>query len=167
VVGLAIVAVMAAVLIPALHSHIEDARINKIASDLTSIADAIREYDKHMGTYPIDLSQLVTKPVAQTDANSCGVKLTAAEVVLWRGPYLPSAAPYLEGEDTIFAALSRKASTTKDADILQILVRQPSKSTVNELDSLFDRDTDLNAGTITWSSTSPARMIFGIPIQSC
>jgi prepilin-type N-terminal cleavage/methylation domain-containing protein len=168
-VALAIVAVIAAVSIPALHSHIEESRIKRMAVDLTSIAQAIREYEKHVGTYPTDLSELTTQPVAGTDKNSCGVILTGPEVALWKGPYLPSAAPYIEGEDTIFGNLKRKNGSTKNPDILQIAVRQPPMTTALKLDSLFDGDGDLSAGTITWNTNvfPQGQMLYSEPIQGC
>jgi general secretion pathway protein G len=168
-VALAIIAVVGAVVIPALRAQIEESRISKMVVDLRSIAQAIREYEKHVGTYPADLSELTTRPVAGTDKNSCGVILTAPEVALWRGPYLPSPAPYIEGEDTIFGNLKRKNGSTKNPDILQISVRQPPMATALKVDSLFDGDGDLTAGTITWNTNlfPQGQMFYSEPIQGC
>lgn len=168
-VAVAILAAIAAVAIPTAQGAIERARITRMSGDLLSIAQAIREYEKHLGTYPLDLDQLTTRPIAGTDKNSCGVTLTAAEVALWRGPYLPRNLPILEGEDTIFDNLKRKNASTKNPDILQISIRQPPASTAYALDSIFDGDGDLSDGTITWNTNQfpNGQMFYSMPIQGC
>jgi len=167
-VAIGIGAVLLAVILPTLQGSIEQSRITKMATDLTAISEALRAYEKHVGTYPLDLSQLNTRPVAGTDKNSCGVVLTAEEVALWRGPYLPTPPPYFEGEDTIFGNLKRKAASTKNPDILQVSIRQPPTSTALALDSIFDGDQVLTAGTITWTNnTFPNQVLFSIPIPGC
>jgi prepilin-type N-terminal cleavage/methylation domain-containing protein len=168
-VAVAILAAIAAVALPTVNGAIERSRITRMSEDLVAIAQAIREYEKHVGTYPMDLDQLTTKPIAGTDKNSCGVTLTAPEVALWRGPYLPNALPIIEGEDTIFDNLKRKNGSTKNPDILQISIRQPPASTAYKLDSIFDGDTDLSDGTITWNTNTfpKGQMLYSLPIQGC
>lgn len=166
--ALAIASVLAAMIVPTLLSSFRTTKTTRMAEDLTSIAQGIREFEKHVGVFPIDLDELTTKPVFNTDKNSCGALLTQAQIDKWRGPYLPKSAPFIEEEDTIFDVIKRKNGSTKNPDVLQLSIRQPPASTALRLDSLFDGDGSLTAGTITWNNNNyPGEMFYSIPVQGC
>ncbi len=166
--ALAIAAVLGALILPTVWSSIRESKKTRMAEDLTSIAQGVREFEKHVGVFPIDLDELSTKPVLNTDKNSCGVLLTQAQINAWRGPYLPKAPPFVQEEDTIFDYLTRKAGSLKNPDELQIAVQQPPMSTALALDSLFDGDANLTIGTITWNTNKGyPRMFYNMPVQGC
>src|SRR6266550_2689580 len=67
-VTLAIIAIMAAILLPALNSQISKGDAGKIASDLTNIQQAAQAFVSDVHRYPADLTQLTTS-VGTTDIN--------------------------------------------------------------------------------------------------
>lgn len=168
-IGLAILAVIVAVIMPAMQGKIEQARKTRLASDLTSIRDAMSGYRKHVGSYTLDLAQLTTRPIAGSSTNACGVLLTSAAVALWRGPYLAMSAPFMEGEDTIARNLTRTASSLTNPDLLLVSVRQPPYSTALALDSLFDGGGDLTNGSVMWTAIRypKGEILYSIPIKGC
>src|SRR5881398_2325208 len=71
-VTLAIVAIMAAVLLPALNQQIAKGDTGRLASDLTNIQTAAQAFLSDVHRYPATLSQLTTA-VGTTDINSATI----------------------------------------------------------------------------------------------
>src|SRR6478672_9281642 len=84
-VTLAIIAIMAAVLLPALNQQIAKGDTGRLASDLTNIQTAAQAFVSDVHRYPSIMSQLTTS-VSGTDINS--VAIPAALQLKWKGPYI-------------------------------------------------------------------------------
>ena len=85
---LAIIAVLAAVLTPIVTNYIEQAREARAMADARVIADAIRLYQRDVGTYPIfdnSTEQIADNPGAadQFIAGPTGASTPAAGVIAW------------------------------------------------------------------------------------
>jgi len=86
-IGIIILAIMSAAVIPAVMGRIRDAQTSALSQTLFSLSLAIFEYKKAVTAYPDSLPVLATKP---TNANrdACGALLTASNANNWRGPYI-------------------------------------------------------------------------------
>ena len=86
-VSLAIVAILAAVLLPALTSQIVKGDTGRVAGDLTSIQSAAQAFVSDVRRYPSALGDLTTAITASsTDINSAPIP--ANLLTKWKGPYL-------------------------------------------------------------------------------
>jgi prepilin-type N-terminal cleavage/methylation domain-containing protein len=90
-VAVAIMAVVAAVVIPSIGGQLNKGDVSRITSDLTSIRGGVEQFLADVRRYPSAMAQLQTKPAAlaaaDTGLNGSG-QFTAAQVARWRGPYL-------------------------------------------------------------------------------
>ena len=86
-VALAIMAVLAAVLIPGLSGKLRDSRTSTVSQTLANLNYALAEYKKAIGRFPGKLTLLTVNP-STTDRDLCGVLLSNSSTILWRGPYL-------------------------------------------------------------------------------
>lgn len=84
-VTLAIIAVMAAVLLPALNQQLAKGDTGRLASDLTNIQTAAQAFVSDVHRYPSSLSQLTT---AVTGTDITGAAIPPALQAKWKGPYI-------------------------------------------------------------------------------
>src|ERR1051325_4834794 len=111
-VGLAIIAIMAAVLFPTVASKLRDARSTGLAQTFSGFSQGISEYKRATTRYPGSLTILTTAPVAAS-LDICGNATTATLAALWRGPYASRevlASGLVVGEITIQPGLRRVTS---------------------------------------------------------
>lgn len=86
-VALAIVAILSAVLLPSLNSHIGKSDASRVATDLTSIQVAAQSFVSDVHRFPSRISQLYT-PVTISSQDIDNVNLPSRLVARWKGPYL-------------------------------------------------------------------------------
>lgn len=86
-VALAIMAVLAAVLIPSLSGKLRDSRASTVSQTLSNLNFALAEYKKAIGRFPGKLTLLTVNPTT-SDRDLCGILLSNSSTLLWRGPYL-------------------------------------------------------------------------------
>src|SRR4051812_19945271 len=87
-ISLALLAIVSAVVIPALMGRIRDARSSALGQTLFSVSLAIFEYKKGVTVYPPQLIYLSQKPGA-TVTDACGANaIGATNSNNWRGPYI-------------------------------------------------------------------------------
>jgi general secretion pathway protein G len=90
-VAVAILAVIAAVIIPSIGGQLNKGESARISNDLVGIRSGVEQFLADVRRYPSSLVQLQTKPTAalasDTGANASGT-FTALQVARWKGPYL-------------------------------------------------------------------------------
>lgn len=87
-VTVAIIAVLAAVVIPAVTSQISKGDQGRVQSDLQSVRAGVQQFVADVRRYPKSLGQLVVVPTTSQGALSPTVNYTTQELERWRGPYL-------------------------------------------------------------------------------
>src|SRR5215213_8037641 len=85
-VGIAITAVIAAMVLPVVFSRIRTSQGAALMQSYAGLSQGIAEFKRATTRYPLLLSSLTAQPAA-TDDDICGNDLTATNVALWRGPY--------------------------------------------------------------------------------
>jgi type IV pilus assembly protein PilE len=84
-VTIAIIAIMAAVLLPALNNQLSKGDTSRIASDITNVQSGVQAFVSDIRQYPSTTDQLVTS-LTGTDINT--VAFPTSAVTAWKGPYL-------------------------------------------------------------------------------
>jgi type IV pilus assembly protein PilE len=84
-VTIAIIAIMAAVLLPALNNQLSKGDTSRIASDLTNLQSGVQAFVSDIRQYPSTTDQLVNS-LSGTDINS--VAFQSSAITAWKGPYL-------------------------------------------------------------------------------
>lgn len=184
-VAIAILALLAAVVIPTVKSQLDRSEVSAIAENLHSLREAILAYRENVGFYPSELVQLATIPGALgvTTNSSCGTATPAANIARWRGPYIAQAittSGIPSGEVTILNALVRSPSTATWPNppdgTLRVEVSDaynaPGQTFVAEVERAFDgASNDLSTGAIRWTPTVPlgpvGKLEFHIAIRGC
>jgi prepilin-type N-terminal cleavage/methylation domain-containing protein len=168
-VALAIMAILGAVMIPALNGKLQDSRETAISQSLNGIALGMAEYKKAMGRYPGQLNLLADNPVvASTDI--CGNTTSLSSTALWRGPYISrefSTAGMPIGDGRILSPVRRSPTTVTSTPptiaYALVDVTGVETSVATDLEKLFDGVSDNTAGTIRYTtSTIPAQSGAGV-----
>ena len=165
-VALAILAILAAVVIPTSAGQLRQGHAAALANQLTNLRAAIANYRDNVGAYPEDLTQLTTAPVAGSD-DSCNADLSNAEINAWRGPYINQhvTGPVPVGNASILTALTRIAAGA--AADLQIQATGVDNDIALSLEEHFDGNNNLSAGNITWTAAANGTLVLHTPIRGC
>jgi prepilin-type N-terminal cleavage/methylation domain-containing protein len=166
-IALAILAIIAAVVIPTSAGQLRQGHAAALANQLTNLRQAIANYRENVGAYPIALTQLTTQPITGED-DSCGANLSGAEINAWRGPYINQniVAALPVGNATISTTLTRITISGTTGD-LQIEALGVDNDIALVLEQQFDGNNNLNTGNITWTSASNGRLVLHIPTRGC
>jgi type IV pilus assembly protein PilE len=162
-VTLAIVAIMAAVLLPALNQQISKGETGRLASDLTNIQTAVQAFVSDVHRYPATLSQL-TNSVGSTDINNASIP-TALQAK-WKGPYISRDVIGTTGAGgTISNAFTTTTSST--ISFLTVTVSNIAPSDFTNIENTLDDGTSASSttGIIRYSSPSSTLTFLAMPIQ--
>jgi general secretion pathway protein G len=89
-VAVAIMAVVAAVVIPSIGGQLNKGDTARVSNDLINVRSAVEQFLADVRRYPSAMSQLQTKPgaaPADTGINASGL-YSASQVARWKGPYM-------------------------------------------------------------------------------
>ena len=161
-VTLAIVAIMAAVLLPALNSQISKGDVGRLASDLTNIQTAAQAFVSDVHRYPANITQL-TASAGTTDIN--GASIPSALTAKWKGPYLSrdvvtntGAGGTIQNTFTI--------STSGTISYLTVQVTNIATADAANIDAILDEGgtSSSTTGSIRTSGTTTL-LFLALPIQ--
>jgi prepilin-type N-terminal cleavage/methylation domain-containing protein len=88
-VTITIVAVLAAVVVPAVLNQVSRGDNAALAGDVGALRTAITNFTTDTRHYPRTIGDLITKP-ASTDDDILGNDYGAAAIAAWKGPYFPT-----------------------------------------------------------------------------
>src|SRR4051812_14478152 len=88
-VTITIVAVLAAVVVPAVLNQVSKGDTAALAGDVGALRTAISNFTTDTRHYPRTIGDLITKPAAG-DLDILGTAYGAAAVSAWKGPYFPT-----------------------------------------------------------------------------
>lgn len=164
-VTLAIVAIMAAVLLPALNQQIAKGDTGRLASDLTNIQTAAQAFLSDVHRYPATLSQLTTA-VSTLDIN--GATIPTALQAKWKGPYISrDAVANTGGGGTIANAFT--IVTSNSVPYLTVNVSPIAAADFANIENVLDEgtasSTSSTAGNIRYSTTNQTLSFLALPIQ--
>jgi prepilin-type N-terminal cleavage/methylation domain-containing protein len=169
-IALAIVATVAAVLIPAVTSQLRRGQSASTASSLANFRDAIVAYRSNVLDYPRTLSQL-TNALTVTATDACANVLSAAQRNAWRGPYMTQnvSGNVTVGDATLLDTLIRNPATDAGTPPGTLILRaiNVDSAVAADIDLQFDGTLNFAAGTILWSNAGLDTLKFNIVIRNC
>ncbi|HJQ20331.1 MAG TPA: hypothetical protein VJ867_08295 [Gemmatimonadaceae bacterium] len=177
-ISLALLAIIAAVVVPALMGRIRDARTSALAQTLFSTSLALVEYKKAVSSYPQQLLYLASAPSATTK-DACGNAIGAANALNWRGPYVT--------RDLVTTGLT--IGDARIGDTLSFTAGSPSRLFINvqgvdslsavDLEAQFDGSPGNPAAGTIWyfkaaippgvpaASAGQVNVQYSIPVTGC
>lgn len=165
-VGLSIIAILAAVLIPAVAGQIGKSDATRALNDITAIRTGIEQFVADVHRYPGKLSHLTNQiTVAQKDVN--GSTYAASLVARWKGPYL--ARDTTAGHfDTGFGAFATDSLVrlTYQAGVNYVTVQIVGiqQTDFNRMDAEIDGTVSATNGLLRWVTPDTVRFL-AMPIQ--
>jgi prepilin-type N-terminal cleavage/methylation domain-containing protein len=177
-VTVAIIAVLTAVLLPALTGKLRDSRTTAISQTFLGLSQGIAEFKRATTRYPSSLTLLTTPPTA-ANTDICANALSTTPSSLWRGPYssrIISGGGISMGDALIELSLRRVVSGS--STFLMIDTHDVESTTTSDLESQLDgTPADAANGTIRWTSAAVGaaptasagtfNVSYAIPINSC
>jgi len=165
-VTVAIVAVLAAIVVPTVTNQISKGDDTNLVSNVADIRTGITALVSDIRKYPSRLQNIVTVPLA-TDLDLSGGAFGATAVARWKGPYLSTSMKALSNTlktDSVFVGLAFAVDSLADT-----LFVAPNKGMIGlklggvantaaalHIDSLLDNGDGQVAGNVRWLGAAPA-----------
>jgi prepilin-type N-terminal cleavage/methylation domain-containing protein len=169
-VGLAIVAILAAVLYPAIGSQLRRGQSAALGNQIGNLRDAIAAYRQNVGRYPRTLSQL-SNALGASATDACANTMPPPVRNAWRGPYLTQAVSgdIVVGDATVKDTLVRSPATDAGTAPGTLIIRFINVDSLIAFDveKNFDPAIDYASGSILWSSAGLDTLKFQILIRNC
>ena len=167
-VTLAIVATLAAVLLPALNNQLSKGDAGRLTSDLVAVQTAVGAFTSDLRRYPADLTDLKTKPLS-TDLDVLGNAFGAVLINKWRGPYLSkdlSTGNLPTGHGANITGTFTRSSYN-DIEYLSISVSPLTPAEFDNIDQIIDETANSAAGQMRFTGTtaSGTATFYAVPIQ--
>ncbi len=174
-VSITLLAVLAAVVVPAIASQVEKSDPTRIGNDLLAIRGASEQFLSDVRKYPTSLGQL-TNVIKTSETPLIGV-YGKADSVRWRGPYLTkdSVATDSTGYSLAFkqpfdTSTMPISGVSAGAGITYLLISVPGVDSLSatKIDGMFD-DGVLTTGSFRWkkkgATGTDTLKYLAIPIQ--
>lgn len=164
-VTLAIVATLAAVLVPALNNQLSKGDSGRVSSDLIAVQTAVSTFASDARRYPSTLLQLKTAPTA-TATDILGNQFGSTLILKWRGPYLSKDLNASNAMPTGYGATvsaSFGTTTYNGISYLTILTTGLTTAEFNNIDQVLDETANSAAGQFQLSGTTA--VFAAVPIQ--
>lgn len=164
-VTIAIIATLAAVLLPALNSQLSKGEATRASTDVLAVQTAINTFVSDVRRYPSTLTQLVSPITGGSDihANVYPAKLAAR----WKGPYLAKA--LTAGElPTGFGANIMGPFAKGPYNGIQYVrvdVSPITEEDFDRLDEILDETVSSTTGQLQYDAVSSVARFFAVPIQ--
>lgn len=164
-VTVAIVAILAAVVVPTVTNQISKGDDANLTSNVASLRTGITAFVSDVRKFPSRLQHLLTQPVA-TDDDVTGGDYGTLAVSRWRGPYQTGSlrAAAATAADSVLIGLAYAVDSLSDTSFTPAgngyvgltLGGVASASAAAHIDSLIDGGTGQTAGNLRWAGVAPA-----------
>ena len=153
-----IVAVLAAVVVPAVLNQVSKGDDSAVASDLTGLRTAITTFTSDVRKYPGDVRHLAGTSLLTTALDVDSAQYGTANAS-YRGPYFQSEAGHKNPAGAIFGTRFTKFNSQVclvDSVNTSSLV---SSAQAHQMDKALDQNDGAGAGAVRWDSlTAPVRV---------
>lgn len=164
-VTIAIIAIIAAAVVPAVTSQIAKGDETTVTSAVNTMRTSMTTFVSDVRSFPSRLSQLTTVPAATTDTALSGTPYSAAQVGRWKGPY--STTSTFAADDSLPIGLSAfLGDSLKDSlnfVVANIHINAGSAAAnvalATRIEALFESTNDSLGGTIRWKNVNTQRRI--------
>jgi prepilin-type N-terminal cleavage/methylation domain-containing protein len=169
-VAIAIIAVVAAVVIPSIGGQLRSGDESRVQQDLTNLRSGIEQFLADVRKYPKNIGQLTKTPSANNDTALVGGEMSATTIARWKGPYITkdSATAVRTGFDVFLNPLfTSEAWGVGGPSYLTITTTTAiDTASARSLDRRMDDGTE-TTGSIQWSVAAATTTIkyYALPIQ--
>ena len=174
VVGLAILAILGAVILSAVGGRVREGRSASLAQTLSALRDGILQYRSDVRRYPKNLRYLSTSPIAGV-TDLCNQTVPSSFRSLWRGPYT-NAAILSSGlaveEMVVIDTVELDPAwpyTASGSGAIVVVTRDVDSTVARELETRYDGTADWTAGTIRFTHIASGKgtLRFAVPVKGC
>lgn len=155
-VTVAIVAVLAAMVVPAVTQQISKGDQGSFSGALTAVQTGITSYVADVRRFPGALSQLGTAVADGDTALAPEGNLNAGQAARWRGPYMQTNVPVDDSIPIGYGVYLMDTVRIENNYLLLRLNGTRSPAVFGEIDDLFDEGTGNLTGKLTWTETGGA-----------
>lgn len=181
-VALAILALITAVVVPAVLGRLEASRADAIVSELRTLENGLQLFRRDVGRYPQRLDYLNVLPTSGGVFDLCDAPISAPNQDKFRGPYISRSivmvdpgnniTKYVFGTgDTIESKLRRTTivGAVGTQQVIQILVYGPEATLIDAIDTKVDGVVNNAKGTVQSVDTpapDPDTLKWTFPIKN-
>ena len=156
-----IVAVLAAVMVPAVINQVSKGDVPAVGQDIDALRTAITTFAADVRRFPQRISQLGKNSLATTDTDFTGTAFDNAATAAYKGPYASTAAGHLGPTGATFSD-SLKAGAGSHSICMQDSTdsndhtgtSKISPSQMAQLDDALDHSDGKTAGLVRWSEVT-------------
>lgn len=152
-VTVAIVAILAAVVVPAVTNQISKGETGSVAAAVTSFSTGVTTFVTDVRRYPGTLRQL-TQKITTTDKDIGARPYGTTDVALWKGPYT-STVSQTAGDSLAIGLNAFALDTLQDTvvdgrNFLAVHIATSDTAVADKLDVLFDRGDGGASGSLRY-----------------
>lgn len=168
-VTIAIVAVLAGVLLPALFNQLGKGDMGRLAEDLSNLRTGVETFGADTRRLPSRITQLIT-PITTNDADITATSYTTAIVNRWKGPYVAREVVAATGGGSITNVFSL-VTGSNGSRYLSVDVTGMHISDFAQIEAVLDEgntstSTSSTSGTVRYSSTNSTLTYLMVPIPA-
>lgn len=152
-VTVAIVAVLAAMVVPAVTQQISKGDEGQFSGSIRNLQTAITAYVSDVRRFPYDLTQLETVPTNGDSAWGPAGTLNAALVARWKGPYLQGSLTTGDSVDLGFGLFGKSQMRVDGNYLILRIDGTTSEAVFAKVDSLIDKADGQADGSLRWTDT--------------
>jgi prepilin-type N-terminal cleavage/methylation domain-containing protein len=166
-VTVAIVAVLAGVLLPALFNQLGRGDTGRLAEDLGNLRTGVETFGSDTHRLPANITQLTTA-ITTTDADINALSYTAAIVARWKGPYVNHDVVAATGGGTFTNAFNVQTGSN-GTRYLSVNVTGMTLADFGQIEAILDEgntstSTSSTSGSIRYSSTNSTLTYLMVPV---
>lgn len=168
-VTIAIVAVLAGVLLPALFNQLGRGDTGRLAQDLGNLRTGVETFGSDTHKLPANITQLITA-ITLSDADINAQSYSAAIVARWKGPYVNRDVVTATGGGTFTNAFNL-VTGTNSARYLSVNVNTMTLSDFFQIEALLDEGntsttTSSTTGVVRYSTTNSTLTYLMVPVPN-
>ncbi len=166
-VTIAIVAVLAGVLLPALFNQLGRGDTGRLAEDLGNLRTGVETFGTDTRRLPSKISQLTTA-ITTSDSDINGNLYTTSITNRWKGPYVNRDLVSATGGGTFtdaFTLVTGSSTTRYLTTTVTGVTHQDFVQIEGVLDEGTASTTSSTLGSVRWTSTNNALTYFLVPVQ--
>lgn len=164
-VTVAIIATLAAVLLPALTGQISKGDTTRAAEDLLAVQTGVTAFVSDVRRYPSELDHL-TSLVSTSDVDILSSTYPTNLVGKWKGPYLSKRLTNGDLETSLGGDIKGTFVKVADAgsNFLAVQIAGISTNDFNKLDEIIDEEANSSTGLLRYNA-SGTTSFYALPIQ--
>lgn len=164
-VTIAIIAIIAAAVVPAVTSQIAKGDETTVVAAVNTVRTSLTTFMSDVRTFPQRLSAFTIVPTALTDTALAGTPYSAAQVARWKGPY-STTSTFAQDDSLPIGMNAFLGDSLKDSLNFVVANIQFNAGTAAanvalafKIESLFESTADSTKGMIRWTNVNAQRRI--------